>query len=279
LFAGVKSVTCHWLWREHVLTRKEVPMNKESNSSGLYDKRLSWRETVIGLFPFALSTIFLLSSYPVPSPEWKNSTWWQTLTVITYLVPVLVILGIGWASKFPRWSYPYVGFLSLGLSAVLLEPMHKSLINTFRDVWAQALVFSVTLILIFGCLVLVGYVWRPLRSLYKGIRHDWTRFSFGLYLVAALFASVVDQEDFPVLTVAVIAPSLILFFGALACLRSTTKTQRVLSMLIALVLAMTVRIIEYKLTYAEIIAIMGIVTCLPALLELLPRSEKSAHVV
>ncbi|MBI5033761.1 MAG: hypothetical protein HZB51_24855 [Chloroflexi bacterium] len=195
------------------------------------------------------------------------------LTFAAYLIPLFVILGIGWAAKFPRWSFPYLGAVTYVMTIVFTEPMRRLLMLGTAE--AQVLTTGMMVFLIFGCLVLIGSVWRPLNSLYQGVRRDWTQFSFALYVGAVLLASAVDHDDYPTLTAMVMMPSLILLLGALAYLRSTTKLHRILSMLIPLSLAIAVRIIENKEFYPAIIAIMGGIAFLPALLEFLPREEKS----
>ena len=266
------------LWQVYAPDDKEAEMNRETSSLVLDEKRLSWRETVVGLFPFALASIILLTSYPSPPPAWKYSREWQILTMAAYLVPILVVLGIGWAAKFPRWSYPYLGLGSFVLAVGMFgEPMRN--LPAFRDVWAQVLAMGLLLFSLFGGLILSGSVWHPMRPLYNGVRRDWTQFSFGLYIVAALLASSVDHDDYPTLTAMVMLPALILLLGAFAYLRSTTKPQRILSMLIALCASVAVRVLENKEFYPTMIAILGVITFLPALFEFLPRSEKTPRAV
>ena len=105
-----------------------------------------------------------------------------------------------------------------------------------------------------------------LRPLYLRIRQDWTQLSFGLSVVSALMLSGVDYDEDPQLTLAVILPGVIVLLSAVAYLRSTNKSQRVLSLLLGLLVAVAVSALRhwFYLLYGMLLA--GIVF-LPARLE------------
>jgi lipoprotein signal peptidase len=124
-------------------------------------------------------------------------------------------------------------------------------------------------------LLLAARAWRPLRSLYEGVRRDWTRLSFGLFVSAGILFGLIEHEEDPALTVFVFLPSLIVLLGAFAYLRSATKAQRILAMLISLALAIGVRAAGGKLFYGGYGAVLGAIIFIPALLELLPSTGQS----
>jgi hypothetical protein len=88
--------------------------------------------------------------------------------------------------------------------------------------------------LIVGILTLIARAWRPLHSLYRGIRQDWTRLSFGLFtgMLVLFGGGGIDFDEDPIFTLNVFMPSLIVLAGALIYLRSTTKAQRILALLV-----------------------------------------------
>ena len=66
--------------------------------------------------------------------------------------------------------------------------------------------------------------------------------------------------------------------AALVYLRSTTKAQRILALLVSLVLAVAVRVVVGKIFYATYGAVVGVIVFIPALLELMPRMDRSLQV-
>ncbi len=66
--------------------------------------------------------------------------------------------------------------------------------------------------------------------------------------------------------------------AALVYLRSTTKAQRILALLVSLALAVAVRVVVGKIFYATYGAVVGVIVFIPALLELMPRMDRSLQV-
>jgi len=141
--------------------------------------------------------------------------------------------------------------------------------------WPQAMIAIGVFALTMGVLLLAARAWRPLRSLYQGVRRDWTQLSFSLFLGAGILFGLIDHEEDPALTVFVFLPSLIVLLGAFAYLRSATKAQRILAMLTSLALAIGVRAAGGKLFYGGYGAVLGVIIFIPALLELLPPADPS----
>jgi predicted ABC-type sugar transport system permease subunit len=129
--------------------------------------------------------------------------------------------------------------------------------------------------LVLGALMLAARAWQPLQPLYHSLRRDWTRLSFGLFVLVSFLFGAIDHEEDPRLTLFVLLPPLIVALGALVCLRNTNKAQRILAMLIGLVLAVGLRALGGKPFYGEYAMQLAAIIFLPALLALLPPPNRS----
>ena len=92
--------------------------------------------------------------------------------------------------------------------------------------------------------------------------------------VSALMLGGVDYDEDPQLTLAVILPSVIVLLSAVAHLRSTNKTQRILSLLLGLLVAVAVSALRHWFYLLYGAFLVGIVF-LPALLESLRPQSKT----
>ncbi len=194
--------------------------------------RGSWGEALAAMLPFLVIGLEMgLSPY---LPQWEWYTQWLRLggTVTVYAV-LLIGLGVGWVKSFPRWSYPYLGLL-LVLTRWLMGSSQGLRIfkgwSVWVPFWAMALIA-----------VLLTRSWQPLRQLYHGVWHDWTRLSFGLYgfiplALAAAFDDVSGTYETPYLA----ASTLALVAGAVAYVRSARTSQRTLALLIGMILSWVV---------------------------------------
>jgi hypothetical protein len=110
-------------------------------------------------------------------------------------------------------------------------------------------------LLVAAIFLLIVSVERRLRPLYQSIRHDWTPVSFGLYILVLLaFALAFDKVPTDYEMPYLLGGSLIVMGGALLYMRSTTKSQRILALLICGTLAVTVAVIgsvSYGVSYYE----------------------------
>jgi hypothetical protein len=98
------------------------------------------------------------------------------------LVSLLIGLGIGWARRFPRWSYAYLGVTimsSVGLAGVVTRSL-RLFGYTFGSGrwgwrgWLPLLALTAVMLLITRSL-------QPLTQLFRDIRRDWTLLSFAIY--------------------------------------------------------------------------------------------------
>ena len=267
--------------REHGRERRK---RKMATSTGAQTgaECSSWGETLAGIWPFLfLGPVSVIMAY-MTVPAWFQYSETPKYLSIVFVLSMLVGLGVGWAKGWPRWSYLYIGF-AMVVGGLAIGGTVSSMVFTVGPEWPvlpQVLIAVGSFGLIVGILTLIARAWRPLHSLYRGIRQDWTRLSFGLFTgVLVLFGGGgIDLDEDPIFTLNVFMPSLILLAGALIYLRSTTKTQRILALLVSLVLAVAVRVAVGKIFYATYGAVTGVIVLIPALLELMPRMDRSLQV-
>ena len=242
------------------------------------DGRSSWGETLAGLWPFLLGPVSVIMAY-LTMPAWFQYSETPKYLSIVFVLSMLVGLGVGWAKGWPRWSYPYIGF-AMVVGGLAIGGTVSSMVFTVGPEWPvlpQVLIAVGAFGLIVGILTLIARAWRPLHSLYRGIRQDWTRLSFGLFtgMLVLFGGGGIDLDEDPIFTLNVFMPSLIVLAGALVYLRGTTKAQRVLALLVSLILAVAMRVVGGKIFYGTYGAVVGVIVFIPALLELLPRPAKS----
>lgn len=105
---------------------------------------------------------------------------------------MLLGLGIGWARRFPRWSYAYLG--PSVMITVLLADLSTSGLRLFgytfgREQWGWR--GWLPLLALTAVMLLITRSLRPLAQLIQGIRRDWTLLSFAIYgALAWLFLGV-----------------------------------------------------------------------------------------
>ena len=254
---------------------EERRYSMDTSPNPLLDERISWAGLLAGLWPFLIFGPFtVLMAYPYPYPAWRDAAWVQTSLLILYLLPLAIGFFVGWAKRWPRWAYPYAGMaltlLTGGVTALLhyvplLDPIWNG------SAFAQLLTINAALLFVAGACVLLSRGWRPLRALYDGVRQDWTRLSFGLYLFASLMFAGVDHDEDPALTPAVFLPTVIVLFGALVYLRSTTTTRRALALVIGYAVAVLVRTMDGVWFYGVWGLLIMPLIILPALLALRRR--------
>jgi hypothetical protein len=263
--------------REYRRERRKRKMEM-STSAQTGAERSSWGETLAGLWPFLLGPVSVIMAY-LTMPAWFQYSETPKYLSIIFVLSMLVGLGMGWAKGWPRWSYPYLGFAMVVLGGLAIGTVF-SMVFTVGPEWPvlpQVLIAVGVFGLIVGILTLIARAWRPLHSLHRGIRQDWTRLSFGLFTgVLVMFGGGgIDLDEDPTFTLNVFVPSLIVLAGALVYLRSTTKAQRIMALLVSLVLAVAVRVVFGQIFYAMYGAMVGVIVFIPALLGLLPRPARS----
>jgi len=262
--------------REYLRERKRAKMETLA-SAQTGDERSSWGETLAGLWLFLfLGPVSVIMAY-LTMPAWFQYSETPKYLSIIFVLSMLIGLGVGWAKGWPRWSYPYIGFAVVVLGGLAINAVF-SMVFTVGPEWPvlpQIFIAVGVLGLMAGILMLIARAWRPLHSLYRAIRQDWTRLSFGLFTGVSVLFGGVDHDEDPIFTLNVFVPSLIVLVGALVYLRSTTKAQRILALLVSLTLAVAVRVVGGKVFYGTYGAVVGVIVLIPALLELMPRPARS----
>jgi hypothetical protein len=207
------------------------------------------------------------------------------VALVNIIYPLVMLIGLvaGWRARWPRWSFPYLAACVLVLDYQINELRNWITLAVPRAFGLElawllgGLAYSLSLALFVLvpalALVLICTV-RWLRPLYLSIRRDWTQLSFGLSVFSAFMLSAIDYDDDPRLTLAVILPGVIVLLSAVAHLRSTNKTQRILSLLLGLIVAVAVSTWRHWF-YPIYGAFLAGIVFLPAVLELLRPQSKT----
>jgi len=217
--------------------------------------RGSWGEALAGMLPFL--TIGLLMALDPHLSQSASIVATYAAVLIGLGVP-LIGLGMGWVKGFPRWSYPYGGFVLAVISLLLESNLHRWIFNRY-DTWVMFFrrlpgLADVVFYLMFGrynvwllflamavMALLLSRLWRPLRPLYQGTWHDWTRLSFGFYGVMPLVLVIAFDDVIPTFRAPyLVASMLILAAGAVAYVRSAGVWQRTLALLTGMTLSWAV---------------------------------------
>jgi hypothetical protein len=181
------------LWREHwheyAYRGRRIMNGADLNPTGELDAGTvappaSRADIAAAVFPFVLiGLMFILKGldYHLHHPRQL----WLVSGVTGYLIVhglLLVGLGAGWALRFPRWSYPYLGvtLITSGWLAGVVTRGYELFGYTFGSerwgwrAWVPMLVLAAVMLLVTRS---VG----PLRALFRGIWDDWTRLPLAFY--------------------------------------------------------------------------------------------------
>jgi hypothetical protein len=148
---------------------------------------------------------------------------WTDIVLVLFVVLLIVIVA-GWVKDFPRWCFPYWGFVLLIL--LYLQTFNGTIMDkAFNgDWWVWLVVVAIAAI---------GLLWRrslqPVYKLFNSIWKDWTLLSFTFYgalplMFFAAYDEVHDQIASPMFFI------LILAAGAVLYMRSTETWQRIASL-------------------------------------------------
>lgn len=158
---------------------------------------------------------------------WRNAIWVAAMPMVFYLL-LLGGLLVAWLRGFPRWSYPYLGwlpvFLISGVGVSWLDVPYLPLI------WGPLLVTLLLAILLRPSL-------EPLSALWRSWRRDWTLSGFAVlgileFLVWGSFDEMPGPRDFwQSVSVAV------LVVGAVGYMRVSSRAGRVAALLGSAVLS------------------------------------------
>lgn len=194
-------------------------------NSILHSKHASWRGTSTGIGLFVLQPVIFVLGFVLSIERASNGL------LLLMVGAILAILSAGWVKGFPRWVFPYWG-MALAFSSLLVNmgiSNFKIWGHTFQrnELWGGRAWIPVGIAGLAA--ILLSRSVRPLRQLVKGVWHDWTRLSFGLYGVMLMMLFIAFDEvhgSGPYVALS----SLILAAGALAYMRSTRTWQRALAL-------------------------------------------------
>lgn len=167
------------LRREEAVTNQILPVNHADDAS---DARVETPlEIIAGIFPFLLFGLM----FTLQGLDYHTSSSWMRHGIVGYLIvhAILIVgLGIGWALRFPRWSYAYLGVVlmtSNWLAGVATAGLHLFGYTFGREQWGGR--GWVPLLALTAVMLLITRSLRPLTQLFQGIQYDWTRLSFAFY--------------------------------------------------------------------------------------------------
>ncbi len=185
----------------------------------------TWQETLLALGTFLIFPLgFLIALLLVPflnAPIEPDLGLGITLAVIGIL---LIVMVAGWVQSFPRWVFPYWGFI---LTITLYMWKFTGTIAGYQvrgNWWAWTPLVGIAV---------VGSLWawslQPVVALFKSIWRDWTLLSFAFYgALPLLFFAAYDEvhNEGPVLAVIMLA----LVAGIVFYMRTETTWHRLASL-------------------------------------------------
>jgi hypothetical protein len=197
-FASLLAMLMREQWRSW--RREEVVMNPTISVNHTLDTDQSERATPLailaGMLPFVLSgLVYVLKGVNYHAPlAWlgRGTSGLHGYLDLIVLGFALIGLGIGWAQRFPRWSYAYLGVTVM--NSVWLADVSTSGFRLFgytfgREQWGWR--GWLPLLALIVLMLLLTRSLRPLAQLLQDIRRDWTLLSFALYAALAwLFLGV-----------------------------------------------------------------------------------------
>jgi hypothetical protein len=180
------------LWREHwheyAYRGRRIMNGAHLNPTGELDAGTvappaSRTEIAAALFPFLLfGLMFILKGLDYHLPPRQPGLGSSVTSDLIVLGLLLLGLGVGWALRFPRWSYPYLGatLMISGWLAGVVTRGYRLFGYTFGSErwgwrgWVPMLALAAVLLLVTRSL-------RPLRELFWGIWDDWTCLPLAFY--------------------------------------------------------------------------------------------------
>ncbi|MCP4426460.1 MAG: hypothetical protein GY803_18355 [Chloroflexi bacterium] len=242
LFAGLIREQWLSLRREEAVMKAIEPINPPHNAD------IAETETplaiVAGIIPFILfGLMFVLQGVNYHRPL----SWMTRHDDLIVLVILLIGLGIGWARRFPRWSYAYLGVAVIYsiLLADTATPGFRLFGHTFgRELWGWR--GWLPLLALTAVMLLITRSLRPLAHLIQGVRRDWTLLSFALYTALAwLFLLVAYDgktwyDQTPYLPLNLFLQALALTGGAFFYMRGRRQWLRALALPIAFILTVPI---------------------------------------
>jgi hypothetical protein len=199
---------------QHDNKKVEAP----SRISAELDRPATWMETLLALVPFLIWPVLILAR------NWMTNPRIGVAITVTIFSMLLLALMAGWVKGFPRWCFPYWGYV------FLISLYFQNFRGTIFGEWFSGnwLVWTPVL-----AIALIGMLLtRDLTSIYRLIRSlwvDWTRLSFIFYgFLPLMLIAIYDDVGDIVAQPALIGLMLVQAGGALLYMRSTRIWPRFL---------------------------------------------------
>jgi hypothetical protein len=236
----------HWeaLSREETLMERMSPFTQ--NNAGVEPPGVTPWAIWAGTLPLLLAGLsYVVKAFYYPDSVRGLSHNAQLALAIHALL--LLGLGVGWAYRFPRWSYVYLGMalmttISMANSAT---PGLQLFGYSFgREQWGIR-GWLPLLALAMAMLLLIRSP-QPLAQLIRGMREDWTRLSFALYgavtwvILGVSFDDYGWYNDSHYLLLNLLALTLIFGAGAFLYMQQRQGSGRILVLQAALLLCFLV---------------------------------------
>jgi hypothetical protein len=232
----------HWqaLSGEETLMERLSPFTRRK--AGVEPPGATPRAIWAGTLPFLLAGLLVVLQafyYPGLVPGLSHNA---QLDLALHAL-LLLGLGVGWAYRFPRWSYGYLGIIlmsSLWLGGTATPGLQLFGYSFGREQWG--LRGWLPLLALAMAMLLLTRSRQPLAQLVRGVREDWTRLSFALYgavtwlMRIVFFDSKGWYNDSRYLLLNLLALTLLFSVGALLYMQQRQGWRRVLALQTALLL-------------------------------------------
>lgn len=156
---------------------------------------------------------------------------------------LLVGLGVGWAKRFPRWSYGYLGIvliMALWFANAATPGLQLFGHRFGRELWG--VLGWLPLLGLFVLMLLLTRSLQPLRGLARDVREDWSLLSLALYGVVAWVSLIASFDNYGwynngrVLLFNLVVQTVLFSGGAFFYMRQRGRWRGVLALQAALLL-------------------------------------------
>ncbi len=230
-------------WPGSVLQEHLRAKRMKMPSNGYFEEKPLQRRELLAVMIFFLLPVFsILAVTDTNSPQWMDY-----ILLVLFWGCIIFAVGLAISRKLPRWSLPYLGFISM-IGIILIGPdriwswIFPFFIESFgsRSVWPVSIriiyvgIFELIMIItiLLGALALVNLL-RLLpytRGVWQRIRADWTQFSFMLY-GGLVFSIVLVFDEYRYDDIWKFFAWLCLALGAWFYLRVKGKKRRIMALL------------------------------------------------
>jgi hypothetical protein len=232
--------------RKEALMSETVQNQSRAKDTGPLpqDSPASWPAALVGTALFLLLGLDLILG-EIPH-HWPVPAWLPLLRgrlFLSTLALPAIGLGVGWVKGFPRWSYPYTGYVLLSslYTMSVATPGLRILGYTFgpNDYWGSRAWIPFFAMAVVALLITRSL--RPLLKLFTNAGKDWTLLTFGMFgFMPLLVAFGFDEVDRLYSLYFMVALTLVMAGTALAYLRSARLEQRALALFAGITLVVAV---------------------------------------